>query len=139
MDGEKVELVGEQGALLLNLDGYLADNRDSQPEWERALQELDNQHVPGKISTFDVVYAIEQAANDERIKGLVLDLNYFEGADIPALEYVGESNKQSTGSVSVPKRSMSSSVISSSCSLDLICNNRWYTEILRALSLIYAS
>ena len=93
MDGEKVELVGEQGALLLNLDGYLADNRDSQPEWERALQELDNQHVPGKISTFDVVYAIEQAANDERIKGLVLDLNYFEGADIPALEYVGESLK----------------------------------------------
>ena len=93
MGGEKVELVGEQGALLLNLDGYLADNRDSQPEWERALQELDNQHVPGKISTFDVVYAIEQAANDERIKGLVLDLNYFEGADIPALEYVGESLK----------------------------------------------
>ena len=93
MDGEKVELVGEQGALLLNLDGYLADNRDSQPEWERALRELDNQHVPGKISTFDVVYAIEQAANDERIKGLVLDLNYFEGADIPALEYVGESLK----------------------------------------------
>ena len=93
MDGEKVELVGEQGALLLNLDGYLADNRDSQPEWERALQELDNQHVPGKISTFDVVYAIEQAVSDERIKGLVLDLNYFEGADIPALEYVGESLK----------------------------------------------
>ena len=93
MDGENVELVGEQGALLLNLDGYLADNRDSQPEWERALQELDNQHVPGKISTFDVVYAIEQAVSDERIKGLVLDLNYFEGADIPALEYVGESLK----------------------------------------------
>ena len=93
MDGEKVELVGDQGALLLNLDGYLADNRDSQPEWERALQELDNQHVPGKISTFDVVYAIEQAVSDERIKGLVLDLNYFEGADIPALEYVGESLK----------------------------------------------
>ena len=93
MDGEKVELVGEQGALLLNLDGYLADNRDSQPEWERALQELDNQHVPGKLSTFDVVYAIEQAANDERITGLVLDFNYFEGADIPALEYVGESLK----------------------------------------------
>ena len=93
MDGEKVELVGDQGALLLNLDGYLADNRDSQPEWERALQELDNQHVPGKISTFDVVYTIEQAASDERIKGLVLDLNYFEGADIPALEYVGESLK----------------------------------------------
>lgn len=91
LEKEKVQLVGEQGALLLNLDGYLADNRDDQPEWQRALQELDNQHVPGKISTFDVVYAIEEAAHDERIKGIVLDLNYFEGADIPALEYVGES------------------------------------------------
>ena len=48
-------------------------------------------------------------------------------------------NSRSTGSVGVPNRSMSSSVISSSCSFDLICNNRWYTEILRALSLIYAS
>ncbi len=87
---KQVELVGDQGALLLNLDGYLADNRDEYMDWRKALQELENQDTPGKISTFDVVYAIETAKDDERIKGLVLDLNYFEGADLPALKYVGD-------------------------------------------------
>ncbi|WP_439293900.1 signal peptide peptidase SppA [Lonepinella sp. BR2882] len=84
-----VQLVGEQGALLLNLDGYLADNRETSLSWQKALNELEGSNVPRKISTFDVVYAIKNAKNDERIKGLVLDLNYFEGADLPALEYVG--------------------------------------------------
>ncbi|WP_439238366.1 signal peptide peptidase SppA [Lonepinella sp. BR2919] len=84
-----VQLVGEQGALLLNLDGYLADNRETSLSWQKALNELEGSNIPRKISTFDVVYAIENAKNDERIKGLVLDLNYFEGADLPALEYVG--------------------------------------------------
>jgi len=84
-----VQLVGEQGALLLNLNGYLADNREKYLSWQRALNELDGSNISRKISTFDVVYAIENAKNDDRIKGLVLDLNYFQGADLPALEYVG--------------------------------------------------
>ncbi|MDO5055240.1 MAG: signal peptide peptidase SppA [Pasteurella oralis] len=86
-------LNGDQGALLLNLDGYLADNREDNTSWQNALKELDNQHVPRQISTFDVVYAIENAAKDERIRGLVLDLNFFEGADLPAIEYVGQAIK----------------------------------------------
>lgn len=83
------ELVGQQGALLLNLNGYLADNRDENMKWQTALQEINGQHVPMQISTFDLVYAINQAAKDEKIKGLVLDLNYFDGADLPALDYLG--------------------------------------------------
>ena len=83
------ELAGTQGALLLELNGYLADNRDEKMKWQTALQEANGQYVPMQISTFDVVYAINRAAKDERIKGLVLDLNYFEGADLPALDYVG--------------------------------------------------
>ncbi len=83
------ELVGDQGALRLNLDGYLTDNRDENVTWQKALQEVNSENVPMQISTFDVVYAIENAKNDERIKGLVLDLNFFEGADLPALDYVG--------------------------------------------------
>lgn len=85
-----VILTGDQGALLLNLDGYLADNREETMSWQSALKELNNQHIPRQISTFDVVYTVEQAAKDERIRGLVLDLNFFEGADLPALEYVGQ-------------------------------------------------
>ncbi|ABR74925.1 signal peptide peptidase SppA [Actinobacillus succinogenes] len=83
------QLVGNQGALLLNLDGYLADNRDESLTWQKALQEVNSNKIPMQISTFDVVYAVENAKDDERIKGLVLDLNFFEGADLPALDYVG--------------------------------------------------
>ncbi len=33
-------------------------------------------------------FAIQQAEDDPKIKGLVLDLNYFEGADLPALDFL---------------------------------------------------
>ena len=87
---KSTELVGEQGALWIALDGYLADNREANMTWQKALNKLDNQYVPRQISTFDLVYAIEAAESDDRIKGIVLDLNLFEGADLPALEYVGK-------------------------------------------------
>ena len=87
---DKVALNGDQGALFLNLDGYLADNRDEQSDLKNLLKELDNQNIPQQYSTFDVVYAIDSASQDDRIRGLVLDLNFFQGGDLPALEYVGE-------------------------------------------------
>ena len=87
---EKGALNGDQGALFLNLDGDLADNRDDQSDLKNLLKELDNQNIPQQYSTFDVVYAIDSASQDDRIRGLVLDLNFFQGGDLPALEYVGE-------------------------------------------------
>lgn len=89
MAGKKSTALTSEGALLLNLDGYLADNRDETLRWQDALSELNGEHVPRKISTFDVVFAIQQAEDDPKIKGLVLDLNYFEGADLPALDFIG--------------------------------------------------
>ena len=86
---EQKQLEGDQGALLLNLDGYLADNRDPASWRAELLREANGERVPQQISTFDLVYAIQFAAEDERIKGLVLDLNYFEGADLPALSFLG--------------------------------------------------
>ena len=73
--GKKSTTLTGEGALLLNLDGYLADNRDETLRWQDALSELNGEHVPRKISTFDVVFAIKQAEDDPKIKGLVLDLN----------------------------------------------------------------
>ncbi|WP_430623933.1 signal peptide peptidase SppA [Histophilus somni] len=86
----KVDLTHFKGALLLNLDGYLADNRSDDTAWQELLLELGNQHVPRKISTFDVVNAIQAAKKDPKITALVLDLNYFDGKDIPALTYIGK-------------------------------------------------
>ncbi|OOF49447.1 signal peptide peptidase SppA [Rodentibacter genomosp. 1] len=86
-----MNLTADKGALLLNLDGYLADNRDEAFGWQQALRELStNDHTPLQISTFDVVYAINLAKNDDSIRGLVLDLNYFSGGDLPAMGYIGK-------------------------------------------------
>ncbi|MDH2999387.1 signal peptide peptidase SppA [Chelonobacter oris] len=83
----------KEGALLLNLDGYLADNRP-QDNLFNVLRELDDRQIPQQISTFDVVQSINYAAVDERIKGIVLDLNYFSGGDMPSLQFIGKALKQ---------------------------------------------
>lgn len=84
----------EQVALRLNLDGYLADNHDEFSDFNRFLQsELSNRRESLKISTFDVVRAIKKATYDERITGIVLDLRYFEGGDIPSIQFVGKALK----------------------------------------------
>lgn len=86
-------LVGEQGALVLNLEGYLTDNRQ-QESWRDLLLSVDNRVVAKQYSVFDVVYAINSAADDDRIKGIVLDLTYFEGSNLPAINYIGEALNQ---------------------------------------------
>ncbi|OOF39288.1 signal peptide peptidase SppA [Rodentibacter rarus] len=90
-----VNLAADKGALLLNLDGYLADNRDEAFGWQQALRELNTtERTPLQISTFDVVYAISLAKDDDSIRGLVLDLNYFSGGDLPAMNYIGKAIKE---------------------------------------------
>ena len=90
-DGKKTQVLsGDQGALYLNLTGYLADNTEDMLSWEKELQRLNNEKVSYKYSTFDVVQSILSAKDDERIRGLVLNLNDFEGGDLPSLEYVGK-------------------------------------------------
>ncbi|OBW96844.1 signal peptide peptidase SppA [Gallibacterium anatis] len=88
--GEQNKQPLPQGALRLNLDGFLADNRDQNSELKALLNNLQQQAMPEKISTFDVIFAITQAKKDERIKGIVLDLNHFEGGDLPSLTFIGK-------------------------------------------------
>ena len=47
--GKKSTTLTEEGGLLLNLDGYLADNRDDTLRWQDALSELNGEYVPRKI------------------------------------------------------------------------------------------
>lgn len=78
------------GALVLNLNGYLADNREEYPDFYRLLEAEMGNEQPQKYSTFDVANAIRQAKVDEKITGLVLDLAKFEGGDYPSLDYLGK-------------------------------------------------
>lgn len=83
----------EEGVLMLNLDGYLADNHDEFSDFNRMLQAELGEDEPLKISTFDVVRAINQAKYDSRVRGLLLDFTYFVGGDIPSLNFVGQAIK----------------------------------------------
>lgn len=78
-----------QGALRLNLDGYLADNREEFTDFYRLLQSELGSSEPFKISTFDVVQAISKAKNDPQITGLVLDLHNLQSADFSSLDFIG--------------------------------------------------
>lgn len=80
----------DHGALVLNLNGYLADNREEYPDFYRLLEAEMGNEQPQKYSTFDVASAIRQAKVDEKITGLVLDLAKFEGGDYPSLDYLGK-------------------------------------------------
>ncbi|AHG72636.1 Protease 4 [Mannheimia sp. USDA-ARS-USMARC-1261] len=78
-----------QGALRLNLDGYLVDNREEFTDFYRLLQSELGGAEPFKISTFDVVQAISKAKNDPQITGLVLDLHNLQNADFSSLDFIG--------------------------------------------------
>ncbi|MBV7387541.1 signal peptide peptidase SppA [Pasteurellaceae bacterium TAE3-ERU1] len=86
---EGADVAEPTGALVLNLDGFLADNRPVR-DVMGLLNELDDRSVPRQISTFDVFNALQTAARDERIKGVVVDLNNFVGGDVPSLAFIGE-------------------------------------------------
>lgn len=84
----------KSGFLTLRLNGYLADNPEEYGDLYRLLNsELNHQEEPQKYSTFDIALAIEQAANDSRIEGIVLDLGKLQDADYPSLTYLGNKLK----------------------------------------------
>lgn len=84
----------KSGFLTLRLNGYLADNPEEYGDLYRLLNsELNHQEEPQKYSTFDIALAIEQAASDSRIEGIVLDLGKLQDADYPALTYLGNKLK----------------------------------------------
>lgn len=79
-----------QGALRLNLNGYLADQRP-QPSIISSLKKLDEDNEePEQLSTFDLIQTIRGAIANKKITGIVLELNRFQGGDIPSINALGE-------------------------------------------------
>lgn len=80
----------DKGALILDLNGYLADNREEYADFYRLIESEMGNEQPKKYSTFDIVDALKNAQTDPRITGLVLELDKFEGGDYPSLAYLGK-------------------------------------------------
>lgn len=81
----------QDGVLLFNLTGIVVD----EPRDSNLLREIANEALGGddkvkENSLFDVVDMIRQAKDDPNIKGMVLMLGSFAGANTPSLEYMGK-------------------------------------------------
>ena len=75
-----------EGALLLRLDGAVVE----EPEESDPLQMLISDQAPmGQYAARDVVRALRQAAKDDRIKVVVLDLSRFTGGGFVNLAEIG--------------------------------------------------
>ncbi|MFD1803394.1 signal peptide peptidase SppA [Mixta tenebrionis] len=81
-----------RGALKIDLSGVVVDK----PSVSNKLSKIGRQLLGSggdrlkENSLFDIVAAIRQAKNDDKITGIVLDLRNFAGADQPSLQYIGK-------------------------------------------------
>lgn len=85
----------DTGALLVNLSGTIVDTPSSDSKLRQLGQELigGNKDVQ-ENSLFEIVKQIRYAKDDPQIKGIVLSLNNFLGADQPSLRYIGKALKE---------------------------------------------
>lgn len=86
----------EHSALLVDLRGVVVDQplmSDKVQQWERELLIASSKRLQ-ENSLFKVVDSIRQAKNDEKISGIVLQLNDFIGTDQPSLDYIGKALRE---------------------------------------------
>ena len=96
-DGKIV--VPKGGALVLNLNGNIVIQERSVDPFEEFMQEaLEQQPENPEVLLDDILFTIENAKQDKRIKALVLDLQRLGGAGLDKLQQIGsalESFKES--------------------------------------------
>ena len=83
---EQDQLKLESGALVLNLSGQLVEQSSIEEPSSRLMKKwIDGDEKPTETLVSDVVYAIDQAAKDPKIKGIVLQLQDLESSNLSKL------------------------------------------------------
>ena len=82
--------VDDGSALVLNLSGQIVDEKHYVDPIEAAIVESQGQPKSNEILLSDVLYVISNAAQDKRIKSIVLDLAALKGSGLSKLESIGE-------------------------------------------------
>jgi len=90
LSSQKIE-IPEEAILVLDLEGPLVEEL-SQSEFEQVINDLTDSGNP-EILLSDLLAIIESAKNDERIKYLLLDLEYFGGGNPSKLQAVARALK----------------------------------------------
>ncbi len=80
--------VPSSAALVINPTGMLVEQLEGSP-LDRALADLNNQAPPQTLLR-DVTDSLERAAEDDRIKAVVLDLDGLDGGGLAKLQSIGD-------------------------------------------------
>lgn len=79
-----VASVPHEAALVINPNGVLVEEAESVDPIEQAFQQVYGAEEPQQVEVGEVARAIKNAAGDDRIKGIVLDLGYLYIPEISA-------------------------------------------------------
>lgn len=92
----KLNDVPQSGILILDIEGIIVDSTDVDQDLYKINKKLGGikDNSPLENSLFELTQKIEQATTDKGIKGIVLKLDNFSGASLPALEYLAKYLKQ---------------------------------------------
>jgi len=82
----------QNGVLVLDIEGIIVDVTTSDQELYNITKKLNNDKpdLTRENSLFELTQKIDQATNDPGIKGIILKLDNFAGADLPALQYLAK-------------------------------------------------
>ncbi|MGB0894618.1 MAG: signal peptide peptidase SppA [Parashewanella sp.] len=85
------EIKVENGsALLLNISGQVVDQKRPVDPIEAAINESRGHSVASEVLLSDIIYVINNAAQDKRIKSIVLDTSGLTHAGVSKLESIGQ-------------------------------------------------
>ncbi|PLK58367.1 signal peptide peptidase SppA, partial [Candidatus Palibaumannia cicadellinicola] len=84
------------GALMMDLNGTIVDKSVTKNKFRLLGRELlgTASNRIQENSLFDIVEILRQAKSNHHITGLVLSLKHFNGADQPALQYIGKALRE---------------------------------------------
>ncbi|MDZ7628201.1 MAG: signal peptide peptidase SppA [Parvularculaceae bacterium] len=82
--GGPVASVPQDAALLINPNGVLVEEAELSDPFEQAFQQAYGAEEPSQIEVGEMARAIREAAKDDRIKAIVLDLTYLYIPEISA-------------------------------------------------------
>lgn len=88
---QKKNINSYQGALLIDLNGKIVDQINSNNSIEKTINHfLFLSKEKQDLSLFDIVYNIRKSIFDEKITGIVLKLDNLADSDQTSLEYIGK-------------------------------------------------
>lgn len=83
----KEDPLPKKAPLLITMSGVLVEEKTYQPT---LLDVLNNDHRDAETVLRDITQAIDHAAQDNNITGLVFNLNHLQGANLSKLEEIGQ-------------------------------------------------